>query len=263
MDRARTPFATATVVVLCLATFGCQMALSFPQEMALVHAAAVVPQWLLGEAPRPQEAALLPVWLTPLTATFLHLGLVHLSTNLLWLVLFGPRIERVLGTARTALLMLLCTYGGMVFQAMSLREMTVVGASGITGSILGAALVLRPKRLLRVPLWPSLALPLPAIFLLVGWFALDLVSALRDVVGAKPLRVAYPLHLAGFLLGAGCAALLRPRSVPLFDKGQPWFSLEEWDPDAPARSSRTMIGGAVLAGLYFAVAAAALLRGRL
>jgi membrane associated rhomboid family serine protease len=251
------------VATLCLAVFAVELALSREQQAALIHMAAVVPLWLFGDVPRPPDLALVPLWLTPLTAVFVQPGLVHLSANLLWLAIFGTRLEHMLGTARTALLMLLCAYGSAVFQAMSVRDLTaVLGASGVVGSVLGAFLVLRPKLLLRLRLFASLSLPLPAIFVLVGWFGLDLVSALRDLAGGKPLRVAYPLHLAGFLLGAGCAAVLRPRTMPLFDKGHAWFSLEEWEPDE-AQRRRARIGTAVLAGLYLAVAAAALLRGRL
>lgn len=255
----RTAWATAVLVVLCLLAFAVQLVLSREQELVLVHHAAVVPRWLLGDAPRPADVALFPAWLTPLSAVFIQPGLVQFSLNLLWLVIFGPRLERTLGPARLALLLLLCTYGSAAFQALSVRDMNaVVGAGGVAGGILGAFLVLHPKRLLRLRLG-SLSLPLPAIFVLVGWFTLDLVSALRDIAGARTLRIAYPLHLAGFLLGAGCAALLRPRGVPWFDADRAWFSLEEWDEDAPPVRP---FGLAALAGLYLALAAAAIARGR-
>jgi membrane associated rhomboid family serine protease len=255
----KTAWATAILLVLFLLAFAVQLVLSREQEFLLVHHAAVVPRWLLGDAGRPADVALLPVWFTPLSAVFIQPGLVQFSLNLLWLVIFGPRLERMLGPARYALLLLLCAYGSTVFQTLSVRDMNaVVGAGGIAGGILGASLVLRPKRLLRLRL-ASLSLPLPAIFLLVGWFTLDLVSAVRDIAGAKALRVAYPMHLAGFLLGAGCAALLRPRGLPLFDAERAWFSLEEWDED-PAPVRRFSL--AAIAGLYLAVAAAAIARGR-
>jgi membrane associated rhomboid family serine protease len=256
----RTGWLCGSLLVLLLLAFALQLVLSRELGFALVHYAAVVPRWLLGDAPRPAEVALVPLWLTPLSAVFIQPGIVQLSLNLLWLAIFGPRLERALGPARLALLLLLCVYASTAFQAFCVRDMNaVIGMGGAAGGILGASLVLHPKRLLRLRLLPSLSLPLPAIFLLVGWFALDLVSALRDVAGARPLRVAYPMHLAGFLLGAGCAALLRPNGVPLFDKARIWFSLEEWDEDGvPARR----FVPAAIAGLYVAVAAAAIARGR-
>lgn len=254
----RSAWTTLSVVVLLLLAFSVQLVLSREQEFTLIQHAAVMPGWLLGDAARPPGAASVPVWLTPLTAVFIQPGLVQFSLNLLWLVIFGPRLERALGPVRLALLLLPCVYGSAFFQALCVRNMTaVIGAGGLAGGVLGASLLLRPKRLLRLRL-ASLSLPVPAIFLLVGWFAFDLLSALRDIAGAQPLRVAYPLHLAGFLLGAGCAALLRPRGVPLFDAGHPWFSLEEWDDDAKARYP---FGLAALAGFYIAVAGAAIARG--
>jgi membrane associated rhomboid family serine protease len=255
---ARTAWATLALVVALLLAFAVQLVLSREQEFTLIRYAAVMPGWLLGDAARPSDAALVPLWLTPLTGVFVQPGLIQFSLNLLWLVIFGPRLERALGPARLALLLLLCVYGSAFFQALCVRNLTaVVGAGGLAGGVLGASLVLRPKRLLRLRL-ASLSLPVPAIFLLVGWFAFDLLSALRDIAGAQPLRIAYPLHLAGFLLGAGCAALLRPRGVPLFDAGHSWFSLEEWDEEARAVYP---FGLAALAGFYIAVAAAAIARG--
>ena len=40
-----------------------------------------------------------PAWLTPLTATLVHSGLVHLGFNLLMFVWCGTQVERVLGRA--------------------------------------------------------------------------------------------------------------------------------------------------------------------
>jgi membrane associated rhomboid family serine protease len=228
----RTGWLSGSFLVLLLLAFAVQLVLSHELRLALVHNAAVVPRWLLGDAPRPAEVAFVPLWLTPLSAVFIQPGIIQFSLNLLWLAIFGPRLERAIGPARLALLLLLCIYASTVFQAFCVRDMNaVVGVSGATGGILGASLILHPKRLLRLRPLPSLSLPLPAIFFLVGWFGLDLVSAVRDVAGA----------------------------VPLFDKARIWFSLEEWDDDGVPE--RRFVPAAIV-GLYVAVAAAAIARGR-
>lgn len=256
---------TTILAVLYLLAFGAGLALPREQGWTVVSGAAIVPQWLLGDLQRPAELDLVPLWLTPLSAVFIQPGFVLLSFNLFWIVALGPRLERTLGSARLAILLLLCAYGSAFFQAISIRDTTaIVGAGGVAGSMMGAFLMLHPKRLLRLRVAGLLTLPLPAILLIVSCFSLDLMLALRDIAGGKPLEVAYPLHLAGFLLGAGTAAVLRPAGMPLFDKGKAWFSLDEWDEDAAAAGKRTLavLAAPVLAGIYIAIAAAAIASGR-
>ena len=48
--------------------------------------------------------AAVPAFLTPLTATLVHCGLLHLGFNMLMLVWCGRQVERVLG--RTGLIVL-------------------------------------------------------------------------------------------------------------------------------------------------------------
>ena len=48
------------------------------------------------------------VWLTPIAAMFIHGGLLHLAGNLLYLWIFGRRIEDLLGHGRFFLFYLVC-----------------------------------------------------------------------------------------------------------------------------------------------------------
>ena len=47
------------------------------------------------------DAAWLPLWLTPLSATLLHSGWMHLIFNLLMLIFCGRHVEQLLGQAKT------------------------------------------------------------------------------------------------------------------------------------------------------------------
>ena len=51
-----------------------------------------------------------PAFLTPLTATLVHSGLVHLGFNLLILVWCGTQVERVLGATGLIVLYLVGAY---------------------------------------------------------------------------------------------------------------------------------------------------------
>ena len=56
------------------------------------------------------DEGLAPFWLTPLTATLLHVDVVHLAFNLLMLVFCGRPVESVLGPLGLAILYLLGAY---------------------------------------------------------------------------------------------------------------------------------------------------------
>ena len=48
------------------------------------------------------DGSMAPFWLTPLTATLVHGGIIHLAFNLLILVFCGRRVENVLGPVSLA-----------------------------------------------------------------------------------------------------------------------------------------------------------------
>jgi len=82
-----------------------------------------------------------------LSAIFIHFGLLHVGFNLLALVSFGRMLEHALGTARFALLLLLC--GALGFLASDLwyawfpPQQITGGLSGGIFGLLGAEVGLR------------------------------------------------------------------------------------------------------------------------
>src|SRR6478752_3235219 len=57
-----------------------------------------------------------PAFLTPLTATLVHSGLVHIGFNMLMLVWCGTAVERVLGKAGVVILYLVGAYAAAAAQ---------------------------------------------------------------------------------------------------------------------------------------------------
>lgn len=159
-----------------------------------------------GIAPEPGK----PVYVSVLTAMFLHAGWGHLLGNMLYLWVFGNNVEDRLGRARYLIFYLACgivaTVAFVVPNGRSIA--TLVGASGAVAGVLGAYLVMFPRARVTVFVAPFFFLPLPALIVLGGWFALQVFSGrVADMAGGG---VAYLAHIAGFVAGALAALALRP-----------------------------------------------------
>ena len=86
-------------------------------------------------------------WWRPLTAAFLHVGLVHLALNMLAVLVFGSELERQLGRARFLALYLLSALGGAAaIQLLGDPAGPVAGASTAVYGLLGALGVLMLAR---------------------------------------------------------------------------------------------------------------------
>ena len=141
-----------------------------------------------------------PVFLTPLTATLVHGGTLHLGFNLLMLVWCGLAVERVLGRGALVSLYVVGAYAAMAAQWASDPAGTgpVIGASGAISALIGAYALSfgRPKlvsRNMRVNRWlhiVGLAAAWAVLQVIVGWSA-----------GQQGMLLATPAHIGGFLAG--------------------------------------------------------------
>jgi membrane associated rhomboid family serine protease len=150
-----------------------------------------------------------PVYLSILSAMFLHAGWGHLLGNMLYLWVFGNNVEDRLGRAAFLGFYLFCgvvaTIAFVLPNANS--ALTLVGASGAVAGVLGAYLVMFPGARVTVFIAPFFFLPLPAIIVLGGWFLLQVFSGrVADMAGGG---VAYLAHVAGFVVGALLTLTLR------------------------------------------------------
>src|SRR5919197_4016104 len=151
---------------------------------------------------------------TLLTSTFLHAGWLHLLSNLLYLAVFGPPVERRVGTARFGLLYLASAVIGslayLVAQPMS--QTPAVGASGAIAGVIAAHLVLFPGATLRsmAPvLFLSIVETTPTLLLLLLWLATQVFSSVASLTTST--SIAWWAHLGGFASGLVLAPVLRKR----------------------------------------------------
>ncbi len=138
-----------------------------------------------------------PVYLTLLSSMFLHGGLVHLGGNMLYLWIFGNRVEDAMGPARFVFFYLLCGVIATLAHVFSDPESTIpmVGASGAIAGILGGYLAAFPSARILVLVF-YFFLRVPALIVLGGWFVIQLLNASNDASG-----VAWYAHIAGFVIG--------------------------------------------------------------
>lgn len=147
-----------------------------------------------------------------LTATFTHGGWSHLIGNMVFLGVFGPRVEDDMSRLGFLGLYLAAGYGaGLLFDGATLAflppdEATIpsIGASGAISGVVGAYVVRHPFD--RVVVWaaPILFLRIPALAALGVWFALQALAGTYTL--GHPggfVSVAFLAHVGGFVVGAG------------------------------------------------------------
>lgn len=142
----------------------------------------------------------LPAFLTPLSSSLVHGGLIHLAFNILMLVVCGLAVERVLGPSALILIYLVSAFAAALAQwAWDPGAITpVIGASGAISGVIGAYALSfgRPKQVSRSP---RVNRALHVLWLAVAWSVLQIIVGLA--AGWEGLLLATPEHIGGFLAG--------------------------------------------------------------
>jgi membrane associated rhomboid family serine protease len=151
------------------------------------------------------------VYLSLLTAVFLHGGIGHLLGNLWVLWIFGNNVEDELGHVRYALFYLVAGLVASMGHVLANPSSTVpvVGASGAIAGVMGAYLVFHPSARIVSIVPPFFFLPfrVPAAVFLVVWLLMQFVLAGEDT------NIAWEAHVVGFVFGV-IAAVVVPRARP-------------------------------------------------
>ncbi len=148
--------------------------------------------------------------LTILTSMFLHAGWMHLLGNVWFLWVFGPSVEEALGPRRFAALYAVAGVAAALAQAAldPLSRVPMIGASGAIGGVLAAYVSLHPLRRIETLAFVFLV-PIPALFFVLEWFAINLLNGVASVSGGG---VAWWAHIGGFLAGLALVRMLFPRA---------------------------------------------------
>ncbi len=157
------------------------------------------------------------VYFTLLSSMFMHGGWGHLLGNMLFLWIFGDNIENRLGHSRYLIFYLLTgiiaslSHVFFTYAVGANPMIPSLGASGAISGVMGAYLILFPKRKVNILLLRFIV-AVPALVALGFWIALQIISSAASLGGKSEGGVAYAAHIGGFIAGM----LL----VKLFDRGQ-------------------------------------------
>lgn len=150
-----------------------------------------------------------PALLTPLSATLLHGGWIHLIVNLVMLAFCGMQVERLAGPARLMVLYIVGAYAAAAAQYVAEpgSSTPMIGASGAISAVLGCY-ALRFGRLTARPVGPVPAIAVQAVWLALAWSALQWAITIATVNG--PLGIATAAHVGGFVAGLALTIPLVP-----------------------------------------------------
>lgn len=152
-----------------------------------------------------------PAWLTPLTATIVHGGIIHLLFNMLMLGYCGREVELATSPRAMLLLYVVGAYAAAFAQYVAgpMDTTPMVGASGAASAVLGAYALIFGRRRVRTK-HPLLNRALHVAWLAAAWIGIQMLMGLAGASGGMPIAIA--AHIGGFLAGLALAGpLLRWR----------------------------------------------------
>ena len=218
--RRSFPLVTVLIIVANVVVFFYELSLGNGRDLELfVQSFGTTPREILtGQDLPPAPAPAGVVWITLITAMFVHGGFLHIGSNMLYLWVFGDNVEDTLGHGTFVIFYLAAGVLAGLTHVFVNAGSTIpsVGASGAIAGVLGAYLIRFPNAQVRTLLFlgPFITFPRISAVLLIGfWFLTQLVSGLAslDVATEQSTGIAFWAHIGGFIAGLVLALFLRPR----------------------------------------------------
>jgi membrane associated rhomboid family serine protease len=167
--------------------------------LLLLSTVLTAPRFFLALQFDPSAVAQRP-W-TLFTYMFVHGSLLHFALNGVLLFLFGPPVERKLGSRRFIAYYLYCGVGAALFALGLARVLEVAPFAGASGALLGVMLAF-------VVYWPDAelaSLPLPLVLTARSVFGIivagDVVGALVAGTTGLSTGIAHLAHVGGIVTG--------------------------------------------------------------
>jgi membrane associated rhomboid family serine protease len=146
------------------------------------------------------------IYLAVLASLFFHGSILHIAGNLLFLWVFGRRVEDRFGPVLYAVFYLAAGAAAALAQTMASPNSTVpfIGASGAIAGVMGAYLVWFPHARINTLFFVFVIIwfRIQAQWILLAWFVLQFFTSPNS-------DVAWVAHVGGFVFGIVVAALWR------------------------------------------------------
>ncbi|MFN0119564.1 MAG: rhomboid family intramembrane serine protease [Blastocatellia bacterium] len=222
-DRRIIPYVTWTFIAINVLVFVYQMmnprfTMGFsvvPWE--ITHNEDLLETVRAGRLAIPQAPGPVPIYLTILTAMFMHGDFMHIGGNMLYLWIFGDNVEDRMGHVRFVIFYLLCGLLATVAQIAIGPESRIqnLGASGAIAGVLGGYLILFPHKNIRVIVpfgFLSQVSHMPALIVIGLWGLMQFFGGFGQLASARETGgVAYMAHVGGFIAGLVLVFLFRSR----------------------------------------------------
>jgi membrane associated rhomboid family serine protease len=152
------------------------------------------------------------------TSMFVHGGWLHVLGNMWFLWIFGDNIEDILGHEKFLLFYMLCGVAAALTQVFfsPASRVPMVGASGAIAGVMGAYMVKFPRSRIVSLVFIIIfftTVDIPAWFMLIYWFAIQLFSGVGSISDAQYAQggTAFFAHVGGFVTGMILINLLGAR----------------------------------------------------
>ena len=216
------PLITWVIIILNGLVFYYELRLSPSQLNTFIEQYAIVPARIQLFNPL--------TWGTIFTSMFIHVGWVHILSNLWVLFIFGDNVEDRMGSFRYLIFYLLSGLAAGFMQAFVDPTSTVpsIGASGAIAGVLGAYFSFFPTAKI-LTLIPVFIIPwfiqVSAWIFLAFWFVTQLVPGLLSLGSQSAGGIAWWAHVGGFIFGLVLSRLFAYRKKPSTfypDQYWPW-----------------------------------------
>ncbi len=144
--------------------------------------------------------------MTVFTSMFMHGGLLHLASNMLYLWIFGNNIEDKLGYVKFVLFYILCGIGAAYSHSLSdpSSMAPMIGASGAVAGVLGAYLILYPQARVHTLIFLGFFIQivkLPSFIVIGFWIIIQFINGIVSKGVASQGGIAWFAHIGGFVIG--------------------------------------------------------------
>jgi len=195
------PILTVGIIFINIVVFILQSGHPVRAKMLMYSYGAIPYALLTFEKTQP-----LHPFLTIFTSMFMHGGILHLVSNMLYLWIFGNNIEDTMGHLRFLVFYLLCGIVAAYTHAITEPSSTIpmIGASGAVSGVLGAYILLFPHARVYTLIFLGFFIQvvrLPAFFVLGFWIVIQFINGFLSKGLDGYGGVAWFAHIGGFIFG--------------------------------------------------------------
>lgn len=198
-------FPLFNLAIIAINIYVFYLMITTPNIEAFINSYALIP----GLVDFSNSESLLPF----ITSMFLHGGILHIASNMLFLWVFGDNIEAHFGKLWYLIIYFLSGIAGGLAQYILSpdSQIPMLGASGAVSGILGAYYVSHPhariKSLVFIFFFITV-LRVPASIYILYWFGLQLLSGVLTLGQTTDVGgIAFWAHVGGFVSGVALAKI--------------------------------------------------------